>query len=149
MAAELSDAFIRVARSAALFRFLDAESVSVVHGFESPYRGPLYAEGFDARAATRNMEEWERAAKASLLQKLATAGVESSRFRLVFQQSRPIRALQRIVRSIQPDLLIVGTKDRRMLNRVMRGSVANDFLRRSACDILVAAHGIESARVLG
>jgi nucleotide-binding universal stress UspA family protein len=148
MAAELSDAFIRVVRFAALLRFLDAESVSVVHGFESPYRGPLCAEGFDTGAATRYMEEWERAAGASLRRKLDAAGVESSRFRLVFQQSRPIRAVQRVVRSIQPDLLIVGTKERSMLSRVMRGSVANDVLRRIECDILVASPGIESAGVL-
>lgn len=148
MAAELSDAFIRVVRSAALLRFLDAESVSVVHGFESPYRGPLCAEGFDTGAATRYMEEWERAAGARLLRNLDAAGVEGSRFRLVFQQSRPIRAVQRVVRGIQPDLLIVGTKDRAMLSRVMRGSVSNDVLRRSECDILVASPGIDSAGVL-
>jgi universal stress protein E len=148
MAAEMSDAFIRVVQFAALLRFLDAESVSVVHGFESPYRGPLCAEGFETGAATRYLEEWERAAGASLLRKLDAAGVESSRFRLVFQQSRPIRAVQRVVRSIQPDLLIVGTKERSMLSRVMRGSVANDVLRRVECDILVASPGIESAGVL-
>ena len=148
MAAELSDAFIRVVRFAVLLRFLDAESVSVVHGFESPYRGPLCAEGFDTGAGTRYMEEWERAAGASLLRKLDAVGVESSRFRLVFQQSRPIRAVQRVVRSIQPDLLILGTKDRSMLSRVMRGGVANDVLRGIECDILVASPGIDSAGVL-
>ena len=149
LAAELSDAFIHVARAAGNLKFFDAESVSVVHGLESPYRGPLYAEGFDARAATRNIEEWERAAGASVLRKLDIAGVESSRFRLIFQQSRPIRALQRIIRSIQPDLLIVGTKDRGVLNRFMRGSMANDLLRRTECDILVAAPGIEAAHGVG
>jgi len=35
-----------------------------------------------------------------------------------------------------------------MLSRVMRGSVANDVLRRVECDILVASPGIESAGVL-
>jgi nucleotide-binding universal stress UspA family protein len=148
MAAELSGAFIRVARVASRFGFLEAESVSVVHGFESPYRGPLYAEGFDGRAAARNVAEWERAAGARLLRKLDDAGVESSRFHLVFQQTRPIRAIRRVVRSIQPDLLIVGTKDRSMLSRVMRGSVANDVLRRRECDVLVSSPDIEAASTL-
>ena len=147
MAAELSDASVRVVKIAALLRFLEAKAVSVIHGFESPYRGPLYAQGFDARAETRNMEEWERAAQARLLRKLDAAGVESSRFHLVFQQSRPIRAVQRVVRRIQPDLLIVGTKERSMLSRLMRGSVPNDILRRIECDILVASPGIDSAAV--
>ncbi|MGH8137594.1 MAG: universal stress protein [Steroidobacteraceae bacterium] len=147
MAADFSDAFIRVVRLAGLLRFLEADTVSVVHGFEAPYRGPLYAAGFDLRAAKRNIEEWERAASARLLRKLDAAGVESSRFRLVFQQAHPSRAIQRVVRRIQPDLLIVGTKERSMLSRVMQGSVANDVLRRIECDVLVAAPEMQAAGV--
>ena len=148
MVAELSGAFIQVASVASRCGFLEAESVSVVHGFESPYRGPLYAEGFDWRATERNVAEWEKAAGARLLRKLDDAGVESSRFHLVFLQTRPIRAIRRVVRGIQPDLLIVGTKDRSTLSRVMRGSVANDVLRRMECDILVASPDIESTGTL-
>jgi universal stress protein E len=139
IAAELSDAFVRVVRVARLLRVLDGASVSVVHGFESPYRGPLYAEGFDLHAARRNLDEWERAAKKRLLLKLDSAGVEGSRFRLVFHQARPVGAIQRIVRSVQPELLIIGTKDRSMLNRIMQGSTSNDLLRTIECDLLVAA----------
>jgi nucleotide-binding universal stress UspA family protein len=139
IAAELSDAFVRVVRVAKSLRVLESARVSVVHGFESPYRGPLYAEGFDLHAARRNIEEWERAAKRRLLQKLDSAGVESSRFRLVFHQARPAGAIQRIVRHVQPELLVIGTKDRSILNRVMQGSTSNDLLRTIECDLLVAA----------
>jgi nucleotide-binding universal stress UspA family protein len=139
IAAELSDSFVQVVRTAASLRFLDGEPISVVHGFESPYRGPLYAEGFNIHAARRNMEEWERLARTRLLRNLDLAGVESSRFRLVFHQSRPLRAIQSAVRSVQPDLLVIGTKDRSIFNRLARGSVANDTLRSADCDILVAA----------
>jgi universal stress protein E len=141
IAADLSDAFARVVQVASSLKFLEAEKVSVVHGFESPYRGPLYAEGFDLRAAERNIAAWERAAKARLLLNLDAAGVDGSRFRLIFQQARPIRAIQRVVRSVQPDLLIVGTNDRSIFQRVTRGSVANDALRTIECDILVATPG--------
>lgn len=139
IAAEISDAFIQVTSLAASLGLLDARAVSIVHGFESPYRGPLYAQGFDLHAAKRNVEEWEKAARARLLQKLDAAGVESSRFRLVYQQTQPPRAIQRVIRRVQPELLIVGTKDRATLNRMVRGSVANDVLRTLECDILVAA----------
>jgi universal stress protein E len=148
MAAEASGAFIRIARIASRFGFLASESVCVVHGFESPYRGPLYAQGFDVRSAKRNIEEWEKAAGARLLRKLAGAGVPGSRYRLVFQQAHPIRVIQRVVRGIQPDLLIVGTKDRTALSRVIRGSAANDVLRRMERDILVAPPDIEAVRAL-
>lgn len=148
IAAELSEAFTRVVRIASSLKFLEAESVSVVHGMGSPYRSPLYAEGFDVRSAQRNLEAWERAARARLLLNLDAAGVESSRFRIVFPQARPIRAIQRLVRSAQPDLLIVGTQDRAMLNRVVRGSVDNDALRSIECDVLVASTESEVAGAL-
>jgi nucleotide-binding universal stress UspA family protein len=145
VAAELSAAFSRVIRSASCLRLLEDASVAVVHGLESAYRGPLYAAGFDQRAATRNIEEWERAARSRLQQNLDAAGVKSAGFRLVFQQSQPIRAIQRVVRSIRPDLLIVGTKNRSMLDRLMRGSGSNDALRSVECDILVASSATEVA----
>jgi nucleotide-binding universal stress UspA family protein len=147
IAADFSDAFIQVTHLAASLGLLEARSVSVVHGFESPYRGPLHAEGFDLHAAKRNIEEWEKAANERLLQRLDAAGVEGSRFRLVFQQTRPPRAIQRVIRRVQPELLIVGTKERAALNRVVRGSVANDVLRGLECDILVAAPDAEGAAV--
>ena len=144
IAAEISDAFIRVARLAASLQLLDAPSVSIVHGFESPYRGPMYSAGFHAHSAKRNIEEWEKAASKRLQLTLDAAGVESSHFRLCFQQTRPIRAIQREIRRVQPELLIVGTKERSMLNRIVRGSVANDMLRALECDILVAAPDVEA-----
>jgi nucleotide-binding universal stress UspA family protein len=144
IAAEISDAFIRVARLAGSLRLLDAPSVSIVHGFESPYRGPMYSAGFHMHSAKRNIEEWEKAAGKRLLLTLDAAGVESSHFRLCFQQTQPLRAIQREFRRVQPELLIVGTKDRAMLNRIVRGSVANDMLRTLECDILVAAPDVEA-----
>jgi nucleotide-binding universal stress UspA family protein len=148
IAAELSDAFTRVVRIASSLKFLEAESVSVVHGFDLPQRGPLYAGGLDVRAAKRNLEAWERAARARLLLELDAAGAESSRFRVVLGQTRPIRAIQRVMRSVQPDLLIVGTNDRSMFNRVVRGSVANHALPDLECDVLVASGENDAVGVL-
>ena len=141
LAAELSDAFIQVVRVASSLKFLDAGRVSIVHGFEFP-RGPLFA--VDARAMKRHLEAWEKAAKARLLQNLDVAGVESSRFRIVFHQTRPIRAIQRAIRDVKPELLIIGSKDRSIYNRVIAGSVANDALRSVECDILVTEPQVES-----
>jgi universal stress protein E len=144
IAAELSDAFVQVVRVAGLLRMFEGTSVSIVHGFESPYRGPLYAEGFDRQAAQRNLDEWERAAKSRLLRKLSSTGVDASSFRFVFQQAQPVRAVQRVIRSVQPELLVVGTKDRSVLNRIMQGSTTSDLLRTIECDILVAAPNAQS-----
>jgi nucleotide-binding universal stress UspA family protein len=90
------------------------------------------------------MEAWERAARTRLLLNLDAAGVESSRFQLIFQQARPIRAIQRVMRSVRPELLIVGTTERSIFTRITRTSVANDALRSIDCDILVAAPKVEA-----
>jgi nucleotide-binding universal stress UspA family protein len=148
IAAELSDAFTRVVRVASSLKFLEAASVSVVHGFESPHLSALHAQGFDVRATQRNLDAWERAARDRLLMNFEGAGVESSRFRIIFQQARPIRAIQRVVRSVQPELLIVGTKDRSMFTRIARGGVAYDSLRTIECDVLVASRETEATGVL-
>lgn len=138
IAADVSHAFTRVMRTASSLKFLEAQTVSVVHGFESASRGVLYADGFDARARRRNMEEWEKAARAKLLLSFDAAGVESGRFHIVFQHARPVRAMQRLVRSVQPELLILGTQDRSPFNRVPTTSTSYDALRTIECDILLA-----------
>jgi len=145
IAAELTDAFTRVVRIASSLKFLEADSVYVVHGIGSPYRTAVYAGGLDVRSAQRNLEAWQRAARARLLVTFDAAGVESSRFRIVFPQAGPIRAIQRVVRGAEPDLLIVGTQDRSMLDRAVRGSVDNDAVRGIECDVLVASRESEAA----
>jgi universal stress protein E len=144
VAADSSDAFTRVMRTASSLRFLEAQTVSVLHGFESPDRGPLYPYGFDARATMRNLDEWEKAARARLLRSFDAAGVESSRFRILFRHARPLRAMQRLVRSVQPELLILGTQDRSLFQRAATSGASYDALRTIECDILVAPADIDS-----
>jgi universal stress protein E len=137
IAAEQSPGFDHVLRTASSLRLLESESVAIIHGFEARYRGPLYASGFDLNASKRNIEQWELAARRRLLQNLDAADVASDHFRLVFVQSRPLREIQREVRRVGPDLLVIATKDHPALDRVMRASVGNDALRNIECDILM------------
>ena len=144
MAAELSDAFIRVVRVAALLRFLEAESVSVVHGFESPYRGPLYARRFRRTRAKRNMEEWERAARRACCGNSMPPEWRVPAFVLFF--SSHVRPCHPAGRPKHPtrsfDCRNEGALDAE--SRYARQRV-NDVLRRIECDILVAAPEIEAA----
>lgn len=136
IAAEQSPAFDQVLRKLSAWRLLESGSVAVIHGFESPYRGPLYAAGFELNASRRNTEEWELAARRRLLLGLDELGVASDHFRIVFAQSRSIREIQRQVRRIRPDLLVIATRHHSEVDRVLRASVGNDLLRNIECDIL-------------
>lgn len=141
VAAEQSAGFSHVLRVAASLRLLESASVAIMHGFESPYRGPTYASGFDRHSSRRNTEQWDLAARARVVESLDAAGIACDSFRFVFAQSRPVRQLQREVRKADPDLLVIATRDVPVLERVMRGSAGNDPLRSHECDILVAPMG--------
>jgi len=136
IAAEQSADFDRFLRVLSSWRLLESDSVAIVHGFEAPYRGPLYAAGFDRRASTRNTGEWEMAARRRLLQGLEAEGVATDHFRIVFAQSRSVREVQREIRRLAPDLLAIATGNHAAVDRVMRASVGNDLLRNIECDIL-------------
>jgi nucleotide-binding universal stress UspA family protein len=136
IAAEQSADFDRVLRLLSSWRLLEIDSVAIVHGFEAPYRGPLYAAGFDRHATRRNTGEWEVAARKRLLQGLEVEGVATDHFRIVFARSRSVREVQREIRKLTPDLLVIATGNHAAVDRVMRASVGNDLLRNIECDIL-------------
>jgi universal stress protein E len=136
IAAEQSDDFDRVLRVLSSWRLLESDSVAIVHGFEAPYRGPLYAAGFDRHASRRNTGEWEMAARKRLLRGLEAEGAATDHFRIVFAQSRSVREVQREIRKLAPDLLVIATGNHAAVDRVMRASIGNDLLRNIECDIL-------------
>lgn len=138
IAAEQSAAFDRLICTLSSWRLLESDSVAIFHGFESSFRGPLYAAGFEMHASKRNTEVWELEARRRLLLGLDDRGVPSDHFRVVFVQSRPIREIQREVRRMVPDLLVIATRHHAAVDRVMRASVGNDLLRNIQCDILAA-----------
>lgn len=45
--------------------------------------------------------------------------------------------MQKEVRQLRPDLIVVATANLPALERVMRPAVGNDALRRNPCDILL------------
>jgi nucleotide-binding universal stress UspA family protein len=136
IAAERSTAFDQLLRTLSSWRLLECDSVAIIHGFESPYRGLLYAAGLERLASRRNTDEWELAARRSLLRSLDDLGVAHDHFRVVFAQSRPIREIRREVRRVGPDLLVIATAHHAAVDRIMRASVGNDLLRNIECDIL-------------
>jgi nucleotide-binding universal stress UspA family protein len=76
------------------------------------------------------------AARRRLLQGLEAQGVATDHFPIVFAQSRSIREVQREIRKLAPDLLVIATGNHAAVDRVLRASVGNDLLRNIECDIL-------------
>jgi len=116
--------------------------VSIVHGFQSPYRGPLYAEGFDLKAARRHIAQWQRRAREYVLDQLKAAGVRPARCDIQIEESRPLALVRKALGHTDPSLLILGGSRHTVFSRLAGASLANDALRRLNCDVLIAAAGL-------
>jgi nucleotide-binding universal stress UspA family protein len=143
IAAELERSFGKVMRFANRWSFLDAAAVSVVHGFLSPYQGPLYAEGYDLAAARRQIEDWKRAARVYLQEMLRLEGIDASRFVLRIEERRPLGVVRRALsRGSSPSLVVLGASAHNALTRIVRGSLVNDVLMNFDCDVLICPHNV-------
>ncbi len=138
-AADLRDPLDRMLRLADRWDFLDDTRVSVVHGFQSPYQGPRYAEGYDIAKAREEIARWKQSARAQLLRKLSAAGLDDSRIELRIEEKPPLRMVRKAILPGKACLLVLGTSKHTALSRVARGSLLTDALLRLDCDVLICA----------
>lgn len=149
IAAELEASFGKVMRFAKRWSFLDAPSVSLVHGFASPYQGPLYAEGFDIEAARRQIATWKRSAQRHLHNMLRLEGIDGSRFDVRVEERRPLGVVRRVLaRGNSRSLVIMGASAHNALTRIIRGSLVNDVLLNFDCDVLICPHRVPAPRTV-
>jgi nucleotide-binding universal stress UspA family protein len=124
-------------RFAAQWSFLERSRVSILHGFQSPFQGPLYAEGYDVVAARKHIARWKRATHSHLLKELDAAQLDGASFEVRIEEERPLRLVRRALRDGARSLLILGASEHTALTRLVRGSLANDALLRLDCDVLM------------
>jgi nucleotide-binding universal stress UspA family protein len=137
VAADLTPRFKDVLRTADRWSFFDRAPVSIVHGFQSPYQGPLFAEGYDLRAARQYIARWKKVARVYLLGIVSAAGLNASRFDLRIEEKRPLRVVRRALRYGASSLLVLGATERNVVSRAFRASLANDALLSLNCDVLI------------
>jgi len=141
VAAALERSFRSVVGFANRWSLLDAPVVSVVHGFSSPYQGPLYAEGYDVAAARRHIETWKRVASAQLQDMLRMEKVDGPRLDVRVEERRPLAVVRRaLARGNRRSLVILGTSAHNALTRIVRGSLVNDVLLNFDCDVLICPY---------
>jgi hypothetical protein len=66
---------------------------------------------------------------------------DSSRYDLVVENATPAAAIEKIVRRLKPDLLVLGTRGHSRLGQALLGSVANRVMATAPCDVLVVSAG--------
>jgi nucleotide-binding universal stress UspA family protein len=108
--------------------------VTLVHSVEL---AALPVEGFGptgAGAWTTALEQLDTEATRRLKEAVETCGVRGE-YRLTHE--RPAAALVRVAEACGADLLVVGTRGRTGIARVLLGSVAEGVVRTAGCSVLV------------
>ncbi len=143
VATDLSDAAVRMTRASAALRLFEGVDTTIVHAFGPPHEGMMSKAGVSDIQVESYARKWKAQLSHELARHAADAGVEPSRVTVVEENASPFRAIERTVRQVQPELLVIGTSRYFMLKRMLRDSVTDEVLRHSAalgeCDILVVS----------
>jgi nucleotide-binding universal stress UspA family protein len=121
--------------------------VDVVHAFQVPYQGMIYPSLSNDEAEERKEElrlEATQTLRQLLGDALAKANVgsgEGPSFRSHVQHGPPRMVVEKAIKRIDTDLLVLGTRGYSGLAFVFLGTVAGELLRAARCDVLVVPPG--------
>jgi nucleotide-binding universal stress UspA family protein len=117
--------------------------VEVIHAFDIPYAGLVYP-SLSADDAEERKEEHRVSATRELTKLLAAAFAKAKlrpetqpSFRLHVQYGSPRTVVDKVVKKVDSDLLVLGTRGYSGAAYAFLGTVAGDLLRAAQCDVLV------------
>ena len=116
----------------------------IVHAYQLPNDAMLTSAGITADAGSRVSETWRDEAEAELRARLMPESADFSRYELRVENGTPPDVIQKVLRGVRPDLLVLGTRGRDRLGRALLGSVANRVIATARCDVLVVPDRIGS-----
>lgn len=137
IATNLSRASLQMTHAAAWFGLLEDAKASLIHAFGSPYQGMLASAGVPQDELIEYSRRWRLQLTREIAAQLQEVGIKPADMHIVDERPRPAKAVERAVRRIAPQLLVIGTSRFFMLKRLLVGSVADELLRNIECDILV------------
>lgn len=110
-------------------RFLPGRELQLVHAFDTPYKAFLTGESVRREVSSAHHEQLEE----FVLQNCAHLQPQPVQ---IVRQGPARQVIRAQVQHLRPDLLIVGTRSRGAIARVVIGSVAEDLLSQPPCDVL-------------
>jgi nucleotide-binding universal stress UspA family protein len=136
LATDLSDASARAVRVADALALLDGADVAIVHAFQHYAKGKLAYAGVSEDVIAAHVAGEAREALREIVSSLRRDGLNVSRRHIVLDEAHPVPAIQRAVKQRKSELLVVGTRGRGGLDRILLGSIAAEAIRRVDCDVL-------------
>jgi universal stress protein E len=112
-------------------------SAAIVHAYPPAYDGMLIGAGVTGAVIPGDSQDSSPAATVVLRALLMGVTDDVSRYGLIIEHATPAAAIRKVVRRLNPDLLVLGTRGRGRLRRALLGSVANRIVARVHCDVLV------------
>ncbi len=143
LALDLDQAAVEIVRVMLLVLPPPRPQVEVIHAFDAPYRGMIYA-SFTEEEAEEAKHELRGVAAQELAKLLATslaaAGVRPEwapfwKTHLQYGSARLV--VEKAVKKAETDLLVLGTHGYSGAAYVLLGTVAGDLLRAAKCDVLM------------
>jgi nucleotide-binding universal stress UspA family protein len=114
-------------------RIAPQADIRLVHAWQPPVKGPTH-ERQQTDAANRRLCEQEAQQLRTVIQQVAPALT----LPLEIVDDEPYSALRNTIGTFGADLLAMGTHARSRLSTAIVGSLAQEFLAASPCDVLVA-----------
>lgn len=135
-AVEIADGSARALQSARALGFFEHRDLTVVHAFESLTKAKLFTAGVPKERIDTHVAEERHRVDAELATFLRSQGVYGDSWSRWVEEGAAVRIISEAASKIDADLLVIGTRGRSGLARVLLGSVAEEILRSLNLDIL-------------
>lgn len=118
-------------------RVAPTSAVTVSHAYNVPFEEKLHVAGVADEDIEGYRVETASNAAAALRKVVEDVAGDTRRIAHVVQQQSPPRSVMETERTLVPDLIVMGKRNRPPLERVLVGSVTRHVLAQSRCDVLV------------
>jgi nucleotide-binding universal stress UspA family protein len=133
---DMSEPSAHAVRTARALGLTENASMTYVHGFRAVVRGQMLRSDIATEQIERYAAEEKRTVAAEIAAFLQAADLDAGGSSLCVKELGALDAIDDAVRTLQPDVLIVGTRGHSGILKVLLGSVAEEVLRTIDIDIL-------------
>ncbi|WP_135468292.1 universal stress protein [Crenalkalicoccus roseus] len=137
-AVDLSEPSAHALRTARALGLLEGVELTVFHAFLQPGRNDMILADIPAEQVKSHLAATAAEARAEVARFLRglDPGFAHRLPPIALEEGAPTEALRRAADRLSPDLVVLGTRGRGAVGRLLLGSVAEAALRGLACDVL-------------